>query len=58
MKPGITGLAQVKYPYGASVEDAVWKHKYDIYYIKHQSFFMDAKILLLTVKAVLFGMGQ
>ena len=58
VKPGITGLAQVKYPYGASVEDAVWKHKYDIYYIKHQSFFMDAKILLLTVKAVLFGMGQ
>lgn len=58
VKPGITGLAQVKYPYGASVEDAVWKHKYDIYYIKHQSFWLDIKILMLTVKTVLFGMGR
>lgn len=58
VKPGITGLAQVKYPYGASVEDAVWKHKYDVYYIKHQSFYMDMKILLLTIKVVLFGMGR
>ena len=58
VKPGITGLAQVKYAYGASVEDAVWKHKYDIYYIKHQNFRMDVKILGLTVKTVLFGMGR
>lgn len=58
VKPGITGLAQVKYAYGASIEDAVWKHKYDIYYIKHQSFRMDLKILGLTVKTVLFGMGR
>lgn len=58
VKPGVTGLAQVKYPYGASVEDAVWKHKYDIYYIKHQSFWLDIKILMLTVKTVLFGMGR
>lgn len=58
VKPGITGLAQVKYPYGASVEDAVWKHKYDVYYIKHQSFTLDMKILILTVKVVLFGMGR
>lgn len=58
VKPGITGLAQVKYSYGASVGDAVWKHKYDIYYIKHQSFRMDLKILGLTVKTVLFGMGR
>ncbi|KZN37376.1 hypothetical protein N474_06665 [Pseudoalteromonas luteoviolacea CPMOR-2] len=57
VKPGITGLAQVKYPYGASVQDAVWKHKYDIFYIKHQKFAMDLKILLLTVKTVLFGKG-
>ena len=57
VKPGITGLAQVKYPYGASIEDAIWKHKYDVYYIKHQSFYVDIKILLLTVKVVLFGMG-
>ncbi|EGQ8705420.1 sugar transferase [Vibrio parahaemolyticus] len=58
VKPGVTGLAQVKYPYGASVEDAVWKHKYDIYYIKHQNWKMEVKILLLTVKTVLFGMGR
>ncbi|WP_281947868.1 sugar transferase [Vibrio parahaemolyticus] len=58
VRPGVTGLAQVKYPYGASVNDAVWKHKYDIYYIKHQNWKMDVKILLLTVKTVLFGMGR
>ncbi|MEC6831865.1 sugar transferase [Photobacterium toruni] len=58
VKPGVTGLAQVKYAYGASVEDAVWKHKYDIHYIKHQSLRMDLKIILLTVKTVLFGMGR
>lgn len=58
VKPGITGLAQVKYPYGASLDDAVWKHKYDIFYIKYQSFFMDVKILILTVKTVILGMGR
>jgi exopolysaccharide biosynthesis polyprenyl glycosylphosphotransferase len=58
IKPGVTGLAQVKYAYGASVEDAIWKHKYDIHYIKHQSLRMDLKIILRTVKTVLFGMGQ
>ncbi|PSW60661.1 exopolysaccharide biosynthesis protein [Photobacterium kishitanii] len=58
VKPGVTGLAQVKYAYGASVEDAVWKHKYDIHYIKHQSLRMDLKIIVRTVKTVLFGMGQ
>ncbi|HDY7720824.1 TPA: sugar transferase [Vibrio vulnificus] len=58
VKPGVTGLAQVKYPYGASVADAIWKHKYDIYYIKHQNWKMEVKILLLTVKTVLFGMGR
>lgn len=58
VKPGVTGVAQVRYPYGASVEDAVWKHKYDIYYIKHHSVMLDFKILLLTVKTVIFGMGR
>ncbi|CCN70276.1 sugar transferase [Vibrio nigripulchritudo] len=58
VKPGVTGLAQVRYPYGASIEDAVWKHKYDIYYIKHQNWIMEVKVLLLTVKTVLFGMGR
>jgi exopolysaccharide biosynthesis polyprenyl glycosylphosphotransferase len=58
VKPGVTGLAQVSYPYGASIEDAIWKHKYDIYYIKHHSTFLDIKILFKTVKVVLFGMGR
>ncbi|MEL0609330.1 sugar transferase [Vibrio echinoideorum] len=58
VKPGVTGLAQVNYPYGASVEDAVWKHKFDIYYIKHQNWRMELKILFLTVKTVIFGMGR
>lgn len=58
VRPGITGLAQVKYAYGASVDDAIWKHKYDVYYIKHHDLFMDFKILWLTVKIVLFGMGR
>ena len=58
VKPGVTGLAQVKYPYGASIGDAIWKHKYDIHYIKHHSTMVDIKILLLTVKTVLFGMGR
>jgi len=55
--PGITGLAQVKYPYGASVEDGVWKHKYDLYYIRNQNFFLDVKIIFLTIKTVLSGLG-
>ncbi|WP_335924445.1 MULTISPECIES: sugar transferase [Shewanella] len=58
VKPGVTGLAQVCYPYGASIDDAVWKHKYDIYYIKHHSAWLDFKILLKTIKVVLFGMGR
>lgn len=58
VKPGVTGLAQVSYPYGASVDDAIWKHKYDIYYIKHHSALLDFKILIKTIKVVLFGMGR
>lgn len=58
VKPGVTGLAQVSYPYGASIEDAVWKHKYDIFYIKHHSTWLDIKILLKTIKVVVFGMGR
>lgn len=58
VKPGVTGLAQVKYPYGASVEDAKWKHRYDLYYIKHHDLAHDFKVLALTVKTVLFGMGR
>lgn len=58
VRPGISGLAQVKYCYGASLEDAVWKHKYDMYYIKNYNVLMDIKILFLTIKTVLFGVGR
>ncbi len=57
VKPGITGLAQVKYTYGASIEDAMYKHRHDIYYIKHQSWWMDTKILLRTIQIVVTGQG-
>jgi exopolysaccharide biosynthesis polyprenyl glycosylphosphotransferase len=55
VKPGITGWAQVNYPYGASVEDATEKLQYDLYYIKHMSFRQDLLVLLKTFKVVLFG---
>ncbi len=57
-KPGITGWAQVCYPYGASEEDALRKLEYDLYYIKHQSFFIDLLIIFRTVKTVLFQKGS
>lgn len=57
IKPGVTGWAQVKYPYGASVQDAVEKLRYDLYYIKHFSLVLDMQILFETVKVVLFGRG-
>lgn len=55
VKPGLTGWAQVRYPYGASLEDAREKHQYDLYYIKNQSPMLDALILLETARIVLFG---
>lgn len=58
VKPGLTGWAQVMYPYGASIEDAKKKLEYDIYYIKYQSFALDIIILFKTVKVVLFGKGM
>lgn len=57
IKPGLTGWAQVRYPYGATVEDAVEKLRYDLYYIKNLSFFLDTQIIFETVKVVLFGRG-
>ncbi|MCX7771056.1 MAG: TIGR03013 family PEP-CTERM/XrtA system glycosyltransferase [Proteobacteria bacterium] len=57
VKPGITGWAQVCYPYGASEEDALEKLKYDLYYIKNLSLFLDFQILLKTAKVVLLGQG-
>ena len=58
VKPGITGWAQVRYGYGASVDDAVEKLNYDLFYIKNMSIFMDLIIVLRTVKIVLFGKGR
>jgi sugar transferase (PEP-CTERM system associated) len=55
VKPGLTGWAQVCYPYGASFEDAREKHQYDLYYIKNQSPLLDAIILLETARVVIFG---
>jgi sugar transferase (PEP-CTERM system associated) len=57
VKPGLTGWAQVKYEYGSSIEDAMEKLRYDLYYIKHLSVFFDLTIVLDTVKVVLFGKG-
>lgn len=57
VKPGLTGWAQIKYPYGASVEDAMEKLRYDLYYIKNQNLLLDAGIIFETVKTVLFGRG-
>jgi exopolysaccharide biosynthesis polyprenyl glycosylphosphotransferase len=55
IQPGITGWAQVNYPYGASVEDAARKLEYDLYYMKHMGIFLDFFILLETVKIILCG---
>jgi sugar transferase (PEP-CTERM system associated) len=55
--PGLTGWAQIKYPYGASIEDARQKLQYDLYYIKNQSLMLDAIIIFETVKTILFGRG-
>jgi sugar transferase (PEP-CTERM system associated) len=55
--PGLTGWAQIKYPYGASVDDAIQKLQYDLYYIKNQSLTLDIVIVLDTFKTVLFGKG-
>jgi exopolysaccharide biosynthesis polyprenyl glycosylphosphotransferase len=58
VQPGITGWAQVMYPYGASVEDAYEKLSYDLYYIKNYSFWLDLAIVFKTVRVVLMGKGR
>jgi exopolysaccharide biosynthesis polyprenyl glycosylphosphotransferase len=58
VKPGITGWAQVNYPYGASMEDTLRKLEYDLYYIRHFSFMIDASIALKTIHIMLFGKGR
>jgi lipopolysaccharide/colanic/teichoic acid biosynthesis glycosyltransferase len=57
VRPGLTGWAQVMYPYGASEEDAMEKLRYDLYFIKNFSLYLEALIILKTVKVVLFGKG-
>jgi len=58
VKPGLTGWAQLNYPYGATEADSLEKLKYDLYYIKHRSFLLDLLILIRTVEVVLFGKGR
>ena len=58
VKPGITGWAQVSYPYGAGYDDAVEKLKYDLYYIRHHSFLLDAMIVLKTLYVLLSARGR
>jgi len=57
LSPGLTGWAQIKYPYGSSIEDARQKLQYDLYYVKNQSLVLDAVIMFETVKTILFGRG-
>ena len=57
VKPGVTGWAQVRYHYGASVEDAAEKLQYDLYYVKNHSLFLDLVVLFETVGVVLLGKG-
>ncbi len=58
VKPGLTGWAQVMYPYGASLDDAREKLEYDLYYIKNYSIELDLKIIVKTISVVLFGAGR
>jgi lipopolysaccharide/colanic/teichoic acid biosynthesis glycosyltransferase len=57
VKPGLTGWAQINYPYGNTVEDALQKLQYDLFYIKNQSLLFDLSILFNTVKTVVMGKG-
>jgi len=58
VRPGISGWAQVNYPYGASLEDTLEKLSYDLYYIRNFSLRLDAEVLLKTLHVVFFGKGQ
>jgi sugar transferase (PEP-CTERM system associated) len=57
VKPGVTGWAQVRYQYGATVEDSIEKLQYDLYYVKNHTLFLDIVILFETVAVVLTGKG-
>lgn len=58
VRPGITGWAQVNYPYGANLDDTLRKLEYDLFYIRHFSFTLDASIVLKTIHVMLFGKGR
>ena len=58
VRPGVTGWAQIRYPYGASVEDAFEKLQYDLYYTKNMSFLLDLTLIFDTIKVVLLGRGS
>lgn len=58
VRPGITGWAQILYPYGASIEDSREKLQYDLFYIKNFSFFLDLQIVLKTISVVMLGKGR
>ena len=58
VRPGLTGWAQVKYPYASSLEQTEEKLQYDLYYIKNMSAILDFVILLKTIRVVLFGEGK
>jgi exopolysaccharide biosynthesis polyprenyl glycosylphosphotransferase len=58
VRPGVTGWAQINYPYGANLDDTLRKLEYDLYYIRHFSFVMDAAIVLRTIHLMLFGKGR
>jgi sugar transferase (PEP-CTERM system associated) len=57
VKPGVTGWAQLNYPYGSSISDAKNKLEFDLYYVKNQSIFLDFMVLLQTAEVVIFGKG-
>lgn len=58
IKPGLTGWAQVNYPYGQTIDDSLIKLQYDLYYIKHRSLYLDVSIVFKTLSTVLFYRGQ
>ena len=58
VKPGITGWAQVSYPYGASIKDAREKLQYDLYYLKNYSVFLDLTIVVQTIEVILWRRGS
>jgi lipopolysaccharide/colanic/teichoic acid biosynthesis glycosyltransferase len=57
VKPGITGWAQLCYPYGSNYHDAIEKLQYDLYYVKNYSLFLDLLIMLQTIEVVVWGKG-